>query len=120
MSKLLLPAVLLLALAGCQSATAPATATDATLAEATAPAAATDPAATPGAATAEAARAAVGRFVQALPNAARYVPDSASVADVGTHWQVLVPRTDWAQRMPSKAAFEVDKATGAVTTRPVK
>ena len=69
---------------------------------------------------AAAARAAVGRYVQALPNATLYVPDSASVVDVDTHWQVLVPRTDWAQRMPNKAAFEVDKATGTVTTRPVK
>ncbi|GAB3638167.1 hypothetical protein GCM10027422_37570 [Hymenobacter arcticus] len=113
MSKLLFPAVLLLALAGCQSATAP---TAAAPADATASAAAT----APGAPTAEAARAAVGRFVQTLPNATLYVPDSASVVDVDTHWQVLVPRTDWAKRMPNKAAFEVDKASGTVTTRPVK
>jgi hypothetical protein len=119
MSKFLLPAVLLLALAGCQSATAPTTAADAAPADAAAPTAAA-PASTPGAPTEAAARAAVGRFVQALPNAALYVPDSASVVDVDTHWLVLVPRTDWAKRMPNKAAFEVDKATGAVTTRPVK
>jgi hypothetical protein len=35
-------------------------------------------------------------------------------------WQVLVPRTVWAQRMPNRARFEVDKATGAVQTAPVK
>jgi hypothetical protein len=112
----LLPAVLLLALAGCQPATAPAAAVNAA-----APAATATPAPAPtGAPTAEAARAAVGRFVQTLPNATLYVPDSASVVDVDTHWQVLVPRTDWARRMPNKAAFEVDKATGRVTTRLVK
>ena len=117
MSNLLHATVLLLALAGCQSATAP---TDTAPATASAPAADAAPATTPGAPTEAAARAAVGRYVQTLPNAALYVPDSASVVDVDTHWQVLVPRTDWAQRMPNKAAFEVDKATGTVTTRPVK
>ena len=112
-------AVLLLALAGCQSATAPTTAgpldppTEAT------PSAISMPAGTP-APTAEAARAAVARYIQSQPNAARYVPDSASVLDVDAHWQVLVPRTDWVGRMPNKAAFEVDKATGQVSTRPVK
>jgi hypothetical protein len=72
------------------------------------------------AATPEAARAAVARYLKGQPNAALYVPDSASVIDVDAHWQVLVPRTDWARRMPNKAAFEVDKATGEVVTRPVK
>ncbi len=70
--------------------------------------------------TAEAARAAVGRYLQGQPNAALYVLDSASVVDADTHWQVLVPRTDWAKRMPNKAAFEVEKTTGAVRIRPVK
>jgi hypothetical protein len=42
------------------------------------------------------------------------------VVDVDTHWQVLVPRTDWAQRMPNRARFEVDKQTGQVSTQPVK
>lgn len=120
MSKLLLPAALLLALAGCQSATAPTTAADAAPADAAAAPATTAPVTAAGAPTSEAARAAVSRFVQTLPNATLYVPDSASVVDVDTHWQVLVPRTDWAKRMPNKAAFEVDKATGTVTTRPVK
>jgi glucose/arabinose dehydrogenase len=116
MSNLLLSAVLLLALAGCQSATAPTAATDdaAPVADTAAPTAA------PGATTDATARAAVSRYIQTLPNATLYVPDSASVVDVDTHWQVLVPRTDWAKRMPNKAAFEVDKATGTVTTRPVK
>ena len=81
---------------------------------------AADAAPTPGAQTEPAARAAVARYIQALPNAALYVPDSARAVDVATHWQVLVPRTDWAKRLPNKAAFEVDKATGAVTVRPVK
>ncbi|MVN75025.1 hypothetical protein GO988_01660 [Hymenobacter sp. HMF4947] len=84
----------------------------------------TDSAATPtptaGAQTEPAARAAVARYIQTLPNATLYVPDSARAIEVDTHWQVLVPRTDWAKRMPNKAAFEVDKATGTVTTRPVK
>jgi len=108
-------AILLLALAGCQSATTP-TASAPTVAT---PSAISMPTGTP-APTAEAARAAVARYLQGQPNAALYVPDSASVVDVDAHWQVLVPRTDWVQRMPNKAAFEVDKATGAVTTRPVK
>jgi hypothetical protein len=117
MFKSLLSAALLLALASCQSATAPTTDAPATPA-----AAATAPAvpATPTASTAEAARAAVGRYLQAQPNASLYVLDSASVVDVDTHWQVLVPRTDWAKRMPNKAAFEVEKSTGAVRTLPVK
>ncbi|GAA4496147.1 hypothetical protein GCM10023172_08870 [Hymenobacter ginsengisoli] len=109
------PAALLAGLAACQSASAPAT---------TAPAAAQPseismPPAT-SASTPEAARAAVARYLQNQPNAALYVPDSASIIDVDAHWQVLVPRTDWAKRMPNKAAFEVDKATGQVVTRPVK
>ena len=110
--------VLLLAAAGCQSATTPAAAPTAG-SPAAAPSAISMPAGTP-APTAEAARAAVARYLQGQPKAALYVPDSASVVDVDAHWQVLVPRTDWSQRMPNKAAFEVDKATGAVTTRPVK
>ena len=114
----LLSTVLLLAVAGCQSATAPAAAPTAG-SPAAAPSAISMPTGTP-APTAEAARAAVARYLQGQPNAALYVPDSASVVDVDAHWQVLVPRTDWAQRMPNKAAFEVDKATGAVSTRPVK
>jgi hypothetical protein len=112
MFKTLLSAALLLALASCQPATTPTT-----------PEAAATPAAGPATAsapTAEAARAAVGRYLQAQPNAALYVLDSASVVDVDTHWQVLVPRTDWAKRMPNKAAFEVEKSTGTVSTRPVK
>jgi len=116
MPKTLLSAALLVALASCQPATAPTTAAPATP-EAAAPAAATTTTAAP---TAEAARAAVGRYLQAQPNASLYVLDSASVVDVDTHWQVLVPRTDWAKRMPNKAAFEVEKSTGAVSTRPVK
>jgi hypothetical protein len=70
--------------------------------------------------TEAAARQAVARYIQAQPNAALYVPDSARVVDVDTHWQVLVPRTDWAQRMPNRARFEVDKQTGQVSTQPVK
>ena len=103
----------LVGLAGCQSPPA----TSAPAAAAAAPAA-TAPAAR--AATEAEARAAVARYVQTLPNAALYLPDSASVVGGGGSWQVLVPRTDWAKRMPNRAAFEVDSATGAVTTRPVK
>lgn len=56
--------------------------------------------------TEAAARAAVVRYLQTQPNAALYLPDSARVLDVTTHWQVLVPRTDYAQRMPNRARFE--------------
>ena len=73
-----------------------------------------------GAATATAARAAVGRYLQGQPNVALYVLDSANVLEVDDHWQVLVPRTDWAGRMPNRAAFEVDKNTGTVSTLAVK
>jgi hypothetical protein len=62
----------------------------------------------------------VGRYLQSQPNAALYVLDSARVNDNETSWQVLVPRTDWAQRMPNRARFEVEKATGVVRTAPVK
>jgi len=111
----LLSAALLVALASCQPASAP------TAAPATPEAAATTPAVpAAGAPTTEAARAAVGRYLQAQPNAALYVLDSASVVEVDTRWQVLVPRTDWARQMPNKAAFEVEKSTGAVSTLPVR
>jgi hypothetical protein len=49
-----------------------------------------------------------------------YVLDSARVNDNDASWQVLVPRTDWAQRMPNRARFEVNKTTGEVQTAPVK
>lgn len=114
MSKFLLSAALLGGLAGCQSATAPTTTAPATPTTGTTmPAPTTAP-------TAELARAAVGRYLQGQPNAVLYVLDSASVVEADTHWQVLVPRTDWAKRMPNKAAFEVDKATGNVGILPVK
>ncbi|GAB2475895.1 hypothetical protein GCM10011375_22410 [Hymenobacter qilianensis] len=54
------------------------------------------------------------------PNAALYQLDSARVLEVDDHWQILVPRTDWAGRMPNKAAFDVDKQTGAVSPLAVK
>ena len=66
------------------------------------------------------ARAAVAKFIQTQPNAALFVVDSARVNDNEATWQVLVPRTDWARRMPNAARFEVDKATGAVSTGLVK
>ncbi|MFD1467522.1 hypothetical protein ACFQ48_04735 [Hymenobacter caeli] len=72
------------------------------------------------AATEAGARAAIGRYLQGQPNAALYVLDSARTADLGAYWQVLVPRTDWARRMPNRAAFEVDKQTGAVKNLLVK
>ena len=71
-------------------------------------------------ASAASAKVAVAAYINQLPNAALYAPDSARVVDAGSSFQVLVPRTDWADRMPNRAAFEVDKATGNVTTRPVK
>ncbi|MGI4734774.1 MAG: hypothetical protein ACRYG7_06290 [Janthinobacterium lividum] len=80
---------------------------------------ASPPAPTP-APTEAAARAAVARHIRAMPNAARYVPDSARVTDNNASWQVLVPRTDWAGRLPNRARFEVDKRTGQVSSQPVK
>lgn len=81
----------------------------------------TAPVATVQPATTEAqARQAVQRYVQAQPNANLYLTDSASVLEVDNHWQVLVPRRDWADRMPNRAAFEVDKQTGEVSGMPVK
>ncbi|WP_188555826.1 hypothetical protein [Hymenobacter glacieicola] len=77
-------------------------------------------AATPGAPTEATARAAVARYVQQQPSAALYQVDSARALEVENHWQVLVPRADWAGRMPDKAAFEVDKQTGTVTPLAVK
>jgi hypothetical protein len=62
----------------------------------------------------------VGRYLQSQPNAALYVLDSARVNDNEATWQVLVPRTDWAQRMPNCARFEVEKTTGTVRTGPAK
>ena len=73
-----------------------------------------------GAPTAAAARAAVGEYLRTQPNAALYVLDSARVNDNDGSWQVLVPRTDWAGRMPNRARFEVDKQTGQVSSQPVK
>lgn len=111
LSSLLLSAAC--ALASCQQ-TPPVTSTPA--------APATTEAAPPAATTlTEAqARTAVGQFLQTQPAPALYVLDSARVNDNGTSWQVLVPRTDWAKRMPNSAHFEVDKATGKVSTGTVK
>ncbi|MGI4834611.1 MAG: hypothetical protein ACRYFK_14235 [Janthinobacterium lividum] len=71
-------------------------------------------------ASAAAAQAAVTHYLSQQPNRQLYQPDSARVLEVGGHYQVLVPRTDWVGRLPNRAAFEVDKATGAVRPRPVK
>lgn len=102
-------------LASCQPT--PATTTPATPTADATPGAPPTPAPAP---TEAAARAAVARYILALPNAARYVPDSARVNDNNRSWQVLVPRTDWAGRMPNRARFEVDKQTGQVSSQPVK
>ena len=107
---LLLPILATAALAGCQPTPSSSTG-HSSASPATAAAAIT---------TAAAARVAVARYIQAQPNAALYVPDSASVVDADAHWQVLVPRTDWARRMPNRARFEVDKQTGQVSSQPVK
>lgn len=75
----------------------------------------------PAGATTEAeARSAVAAYVQQQPNAALFELDSARFMDLDTLWQVMVPRTDWAKRMPNAAAFEVSKKTGRVTTLMVK
>ena len=114
MKNTLLP-LLLLVLASCQQ-TPPAE----TPAQTSAPEAAAPAPAPTGAATAAEARAAVGRYLQAQPNAALFVLDSARVNDNEATWQVLVPRTDWANRMPNRARFEVNKQTGQVSSQPVK
>ncbi|GAB3571373.1 hypothetical protein [Hymenobacter daeguensis] len=101
-------------LAGCQQTPPPASGPT----QAEAPAAAA-PAAAPQLTEAD-ARAAVGKYVQGQPNAALFLVDSARVNDNESTWQVLVPRTDWAKRMPNAARFEVNKATGAVSTGAVK
>ena len=113
-SPFLLLALALGGLAGCQPAP-PATVPAAADAAPT-----TTPAASLAAGTEAAARAAVARHIEALPNAALFVPDSARVSDNDATWQVLVPRTDWAGRMPNRARFEVDKQTGRVSSQPVK
>ncbi|MBF9222401.1 hypothetical protein [Hymenobacter ruricola] len=66
------------------------------------------------------ARALVAAYIKTQRNAELYVPDSARVNDNGVTWQVLVPRRDWARRMPNAARFEVDKASGTVNSAPVK
>lgn len=104
-------------LASCQS-TAPTSASAPTSADSAATVAPV--ASAPGATTEADARAAVARHIQRLPNAGLYVPDSARVTDNEATWQVLVPRTDWANRMPNRARFEVDKQTGQVSSAPVK
>ena len=73
-----------------------------------------------GASTETEARNAIAAYVQQQPNAALFQLDSARFMDLDTHWQVMVPRTDWAKRMPNAAAFEVDKKTGRVSTLIVK
>ncbi|QNE38548.1 hypothetical protein F1C16_02770 [Hymenobacter sp. NBH84] len=93
--------------------------TDAIAADsAAAPATATMPNTSVG--TEAAARTAVHDYVQELPNRTVYQVDSSSVMESDAQFQVLVPRTDWAGRMPNKAAFNVDKQTGVVTVQPVK
>lgn len=67
-----------------------------------------------------AARTAVANYLKNQPNANLYVVDSARVAEDDAQWQVLVPRTDWSERMPNRAAFEVDKRTGKVRTLMIK
>lgn len=73
-----------------------------------------------GAPTTAALKAIISAYLQQQPEAALYQIDSMRVLDVGTYWQVMVPRTDWAERMPNAAAFDVDKQSGRITTRPVK
>lgn len=74
----------------------------------------------PGAATVAAARNALNLHLHQQTNAAVFQLDSARFNDEQTHWQVLVPRTDWAGRMPNEAAFKVDKQTAQVTVLMVR
>jgi hypothetical protein len=107
-------------LASCQPTTPASTDNGAPTTEGAPAATATSSAAPTSAPTEAAARAAVAHHIQTLPNAALYVPDSARVNDNNISWQVLVPRTDWAGRMPNRARFEVNKQTGQVSSQPVK
>ncbi|MBF9140484.1 hypothetical protein [Hymenobacter properus] len=103
-----------LVLAGCQQSPPANTATQT-------PAQASAETAQPDAPKTEAqARTLTADYVKTLPNAALYVVDSARVNDNGPTWQVLVPRRDWAKRMPNSARFEVNKTTGEVSTGAVK
>jgi succinate dehydrogenase/fumarate reductase flavoprotein subunit len=112
----------LLALAAAFTACQPTATETATAPAATNTTAAADSTAAPSTAVTDhaGARAAVARYLQSQPDAQLYVVDSARVVDVDTHWQVLVPRTDWANRMPNRARFEVDKVNGMVQSLPVK
>lgn len=107
----------LLGLGGCQSTPPAETKAPAATPVAVAPAVTEPQLAVP---TGADARATVARFILTQPNPTRYVVDSALVNDDGDTWQVLVPRTDWAQRMPNRARFTVSKATGFVRTEAVK
>ncbi|GAB3832543.1 hypothetical protein [Hymenobacter jeollabukensis] len=73
-----------------------------------------------GAATEADAHVALARYLQQQPEANLYVVDSARFVEVDALWQALVPRTDWAKRMPNRAAFEIDKLTGEVRPLPVR
>ncbi|MCC3158422.1 hypothetical protein LJ737_14325 [Hymenobacter sp. 15J16-1T3B] len=75
---------------------------------------------TASAATEADARAALARYLRQQPQANLYVVDSARLVEVDALWQALVPRTDWAKRMPNRAAFEIDKLTGEVRPLPVR
>lgn len=73
-----------------------------------------------GAPTEATAKTLLSAYLQKQPQAALYQLDSMRILDVDTHWQVLVPRTDWAERMPNAAAFDIDKQSGRITTRQIK
>jgi hypothetical protein len=112
LSYLTLGAVLLLA--GCQQSPQADTATQGPMQAPTKTAQPAEPK------TEAEARALTAAYIQTLPNAALHVVDSARVNDNGATWQVLVPRRDWAKRMPNSARFEVNKATGEVNSGAVK
>lgn len=75
---------------------------------------------TTSAATEGQARAVLARYIGQQPQADRYLVDSARLVEVDAVWQAMVPRTDWKDRMPNAAAFEIDKLTGQVRVLPVR
>ena len=99
-------------ISSCQSTHSVATSTAAIKQDATTP--------LEGATTEAEARASLARYIQKLPNAAVYQLTLATATDVETKWQIMVPRTDWANVMPNAAAFEVDKHNAAVTVLRVR
>ncbi|TGE23331.1 hypothetical protein [Hymenobacter metallicola] len=70
--------------------------------------------------TAEAALYAVSYYQMEMTEGGQYEFDSARVQEAAAHWQVVLPSLPGDGRVPNKAVFQVDKATGDVQVRFVK